>query len=71
MILSATGGLLGTAFGVGGILVVGAVTPLAAEVSMIAVAVAVTVSGGIGLFFGVIPARRAAQLDPIVALRSA
>lgn len=71
VILSATGGLLGTALGVGGIMVVGAVTPLAAEVSLIAVAVAVTVSGGIGLFFGVIPARRAAQLDPIVALRSA
>ena len=71
VILSATGGLLGTTLGVGGIVLVGAVTPLAAEVSPIAIAVAVCVSGGIGLFFGVIPARRAAQLDPIVALRSA
>ena len=71
VILSATGGLLGTALGVGGILVVGAVTPLQAAVSPMAIAVAVSVSGCIGLFFGVIPARRAAQLDPIVALRSA
>jgi len=47
-----------------------AVTPLQAGVSSIAIAVAVGVSGGIGLFFGVIPAV-AAQLDPIVALRSA
>jgi putative ABC transport system permease protein len=71
VMLSAAGGLLGTALGVGGVLLVGAVTPLQAGISPIAVAVAVCVSGGIGLFFGVVPARRAAQLDPIVALRSA
>lgn len=71
VILSAAGGLLGTALGVGGILLIGAVSPLEAAVSPIAIALAVGVSGGIGLFFGVIPARRAAQLDPIVALRSA
>ena len=71
VILSAAGGLLGTAIGVGGVFLVGAVTPLSAGVSPVAITVAVSVSGGIGLFFGVIPARRAAQLDPIVALRSA
>jgi putative ABC transport system permease protein len=46
-------------------------TPLSAGVSPIAIAVAVSVSGGIGLFFGVFPAKQAAKLDPIVALRSA
>jgi putative ABC transport system permease protein len=71
VILSAVGGLIGTAVGVGGTLLVGAVSPLETGVSPPAVALAVTVSGGIGLFFGVVPARRAAQLDPIVALRSA
>lgn len=70
VILAAAGGLLGTAVGVGGILLVGAFTPLQAGVSPVAIAIATTVSGGIGLFFGVVPARRAAQLDPIVALRS-
>ncbi|MBW4580163.1 MAG: ABC transporter permease [Tildeniella nuda ZEHNDER 1965/U140] len=70
VILSAAGGLLGTTIGVGGILAVGAVTPLKASVSPIAIALAVGVSGGIGLFFGVVPARQAAKLDPIVALRS-
>lgn len=71
VILSAAGGVLGTLIGVGGSLLVGAVTPLQAGVSPMAILMAVSVSGGIGLFFGVVPARRAAKLDPIVALRSA
>lgn len=71
VILSAAGGLLGTALGVGGILLIGAVSPLQPALSPLVIGVAVGVSGGIGLFFGVVPARRAAQLDPIVALRSA
>ena len=71
VIVSAAGGLVGTAIGVGGVMLVGALTPLNAGVSPLAIAAAVGVSGGIGLFFGVVPARRATQLDPIVALRSA
>ncbi|KAB8330609.1 FtsX-like permease family protein [Scytonema tolypothrichoides VB-61278] len=71
IILSAAGGLIGTAIGVSGVMLVSALTPLKAGISPVAIAVAVGVSGGIGLFFGVVPARRAAQLDPIVALRSA
>ncbi len=71
VIVSAAGGLVGTAVGVSGILLVAALTPLDAGISTMAIATAVGVSGGIGLFFGVVPARRAAKLDPIVALRSA
>ena len=70
VILAAAGGLLGTAIGVGGILVVGALSPLPTAVSPLAIVLAVGVSGGVGLFFGVFPAQRAAKLDPIVALRS-
>ncbi|MBF2050309.1 FtsX-like permease family protein [Leptolyngbya sp. NK1-12] len=71
IILSAIGGIIGTAIGAGGVMLVGATTPLKAGVSTAAIVLAVGVSGGIGLFFGVFPARQAAKLDPIVALRSA
>jgi putative ABC transport system permease protein len=71
VILSAAGGLVGTMIGVGGVYLVAAFTPLKAIVSPIAVILAVGVSGSIGIVFGVVPARQAAQLDPIVALRSA
>ena len=69
-ILSAAGGAVGTAIGIAGIVVVGAVSPLAPTISPVAIVLAVGISGGIGLFFGVFPARSAAKLDPIVALRS-
>jgi putative ABC transport system permease protein len=70
VILSLAGGFIGTGLGISGVLLVGAVTPLKAGVSGVAIIVAVGVSGAIGLFFGVFPARQAARLDPIVALRS-
>lgn len=70
MILSLVGGVIGTILGGGTIVLVGIYTPLKAELSLGAIALAIGVSGGIGLFFGVIPARQAARLDPIVALRS-
>ncbi|MGB3692861.1 MAG: ABC transporter permease [Spirulinaceae cyanobacterium] len=71
VILSAAGGVIGTLIGVGGVVLIGAVTPLQAGISPVAITMAVGVSGGIGLFFGVVPAQQAAKLDPIVALRSA
>lgn len=71
VMLSAAGGVLGTGVGIGGILLVAAFSPLQAVVSPVAITLAVTVSGTIGLVFGVFPARQAARLDPIVALRSA
>ncbi|MCY7407661.1 MAG: ABC transporter permease [Alkalinema sp. CAN_BIN05] len=71
VMLSAAGGIIGTGVGIGGILLVAAFSPLQAVVSPVAITLAVTVSGTIGLVFGVFPARQAARLDPIVALRSA
>ena len=69
-ILSAAGGAIGTIVGVTGIMIVGAVSPLAPTISPVAIILAVGVSGAIGLSFGVFPAKAAAKLDPIVALRS-
>ncbi len=68
-VLAALGGLIGTVIGVGGVTLVGLVTPLKAGVSGTAIVMAVGVSSSIGLIFGVLPAQRAAKLDPIVALR--
>ncbi len=71
VILSAAGGIVGVAFGSGIILVVGLISPLSAVIAPSAVVTSLVISGGIGLFFGVFPAHRAATLDPIVALRTA
>jgi putative ABC transport system permease protein len=71
VILSAVGGILGTGIGVGGAILIGNLAPFEPGVSVAAIVTSVCVSGGIGLFFGVVPARQAAKLDPIVALRSA
>ncbi len=69
-VLAIAGGVLGTAVGTTAVVGVALVTPLDAQVSWSVVALAVGMSGTIGLVFGVAPAQRAARLDPIVALRS-
>ena len=70
LVLSSLGGVIGTAVGLGAVGLVAAVTPLPASIGTGMVLITVGLSGSIGLFFGVVPARRAARLDPIVALRS-
>uniref|UniRef100_UPI00404A165A ABC transporter permease n=1 Tax=Cyanobium sp. TaxID=2164130 RepID=UPI00404A165A len=70
LVLASLGGVIGSAVGIGTVVVVAALTPLPATIGAATVLVTVGLSGSIGLFFGVVPARRAARLDPIVALRS-
>ncbi|VEP12516.1 ABC-type antimicrobial peptide transport system, permease component [Hyella patelloides LEGE 07179] len=69
IIVSIVGGAIGTGIGVSGILIIGVLTPMPALIPAGAIILATGVSGTIGLVFGVVPARQAAQLDPIVALR--
>src|SRR5438552_13344897 len=68
-VLSMTGGVLGTVLGVGAALLIGHLAGWPILLSPSAVALAFLFSGAVGLVFGVYPARRAARLDPIVALR--
>jgi putative ABC transport system permease protein len=67
--LSLAGGLIGILLGTGVALLVGAISPLPAAVSVPAVIMGIAMSSIIGIFFGSYPAARAARLDPIEALR--
>jgi putative ABC transport system permease protein len=67
--LSVTGGVVGVALGATAAVIIAATTPLPAAVQPWSVAIGVLITGIVGLFFGWYPARRAARLDPIEALR--
>jgi putative ABC transport system permease protein len=68
--LAGTGGLIGVAIAWLVALAVRHLTPVPMEVPVSAVIIGVSLSVLVGLFFGIYPARRAARLDPIVALRA-
>ncbi|MBP7776042.1 MAG: ABC transporter permease [Acidobacteria bacterium] len=67
--LSLTGGIIGVAVGAGFAKGLAAVTPLPAAIETWSILVGVLVTALVGLFFGWYPARRAAELAPIEALR--
>jgi putative ABC transport system permease protein len=70
VILSVSGGAAGVAFGFVLAQLVGMITPLPVTVSPVAVVLGVSFATAVGVFFGLYPARKAARLDPIAALRA-
>jgi putative ABC transport system permease protein len=67
--LSLFGGIVGIALGFLVALGISTVTPLPARLEPWSVVLGIGITAGVGLFFGLYPASRAAQLDPIEALR--
>ena len=67
--LSMMGGVLGVLAGWAFALLVSLLTPLPARITWWSVLAALGLGGGIGVIFGVYPARRAARLDPVTAMR--
>jgi putative ABC transport system permease protein len=69
LVLCVLGGLIGVVFGSLGAVALSALKHWNTSISLFAVFLSFVFSAIVGLFFGIWPARRAASLDPIVALR--
>ena len=69
VLISLTGGVVGTLVGVGMSLGIERLADIRTSVSAVSVALACGVSITVGLVFGIMPAWRAAEQDPLVSLR--
>ena len=69
IVIGIIGGVLGIGFGYAAALVISTFGGFTTVVTVLPIILSFSVSVGIGLFFGIYPARKAALLDPIEALR--
>jgi putative ABC transport system permease protein len=69
IVMSVLGGIIGLLVGFGGAAILGHVTGWSTSTPASAVLIALGFSAAVGMFFGYYPARKAAALDPIQALR--
>jgi len=69
VIISLVGGVIGTIVGLTPAVAVRFFTDYAVPISPLSILIALAVATGVGIIFGTLPATRAAQLDPVEALR--
>jgi len=69
LMLSLMGGLIGILAGVGGSILFGSLSDMRTVIAPYSIVLSFTSAALVGIFFGYLPAQKAAQLDPIVALR--
>jgi len=69
LLLSLIGGLIGVATGIGGSYLFGQISDMRTVIVPASILLAFGSSAAVGIFFGFYPANKAAQLDPIEALR--
>lgn len=63
------GGIIGIILGIMGGSLIGNAAKITPSISVVTIFIAVIFSSGVGLFFGIYPAKKAAALSPIEALR--
>ena len=68
--ISLAGGVLGVILGIGGAKLIAAYADIATEISFVSILVSFGIAVSVGIIFGIMPAKKAAKMDPITALRT-